>query len=157
MASGSNLNDSSLAYIAERKFGGDKVAAATWQTQNPTAYQKEIERYLDKSQSGMQPRNAVSRTNVNQHHSESRQNIASLPTSNPGLDDTRQKHNLNQGGYELEATLQARRQEARHTIKQHKERLGNDEFQREFDASDKAFESEKSKMLIKKSWNKIWK
>jgi conjugal transfer mating pair stabilization protein TraG len=157
IASGSNLNDSSLAFVADKRFGGDRVAAAAWQTQNPSAYQKDIEGFLDKSQTSMQPSNLSSRADVSQHNTDLRQNIKSTPTNNPGLEDVRQKHNLNQGGYELEATLQARRQETRQTIDQHKVPLNNEEFRGELDAPDQAFEGEKSKGLIMKSWNKIRK
>ena len=80
-----------------------------------------------------------------------------MPTSSSGLEEMRQKQNLNQGGYELEATLQARRQETKQTIDQYKVPLTNEEFRGEFDANEQAFESKKSKGLIKKSWNKIWK
>lgn len=157
IASGSNLNDSSLSYVADKQFSGDRVAAAAWQTQNPTAYQKEIEEFLDKNQSGMLPKDLSSRANVQQHNTDSKQNINSMPTSSSGLEEMRQKQNLNQGGYELEARLQARRQETRQTIDQHKVPLTNEEFRGEFDANEQAFESKKSKGLIKKSWNKIWK
>jgi conjugal transfer mating pair stabilization protein TraG len=157
IASGSNLNDLSLAFVADKRFGGDRVAAAAWQTQNPTAYQKEIEGFLDRSQSGMQPNDLSSRADVSYHNAEARQNIRSAPTSNPGLEESRQKHNLNQGGYELEAKLQSRRQVTRETLDRHKAPLNNEEFRGEFDSNDQAFEGEKSKGRVKKSWNKIWK
>ena len=105
----------------------------------------------------MQPKDLSSRADVQQHYRDNRQDINSMPTSNSGLEEMRQKQNLNQGGYELEARLQARRQETRQTIDQYKAHRGTEEFKKEYDAKEQQFEAEKSKGLIKRSWNKIWK
>lgn len=157
IASGSNLNDASLSYVADKRFGGDRVAAATWQAQNPSAYQKEIEGYIDSSQSRMQPSALSSKESVLQHNKDANQSIKPMPSSNPDLDNMRQKHNLNQGGVELEEKLQAHRKNTKQTIQQHTVPLNSEEIQQKMNNQEQKFEQEKKRYLPKKAWDKVWK
>lgn len=53
LSSSSNINPQVLQYVADKKFGGDQIAAAHWQSQNPQGYHQETTDFLKERKQGI--------------------------------------------------------------------------------------------------------
>jgi hypothetical protein len=75
LSSSSNINPQVLQYVADKKFGGDQVAAAHWQSQNPQGYHQETTDFLKERKQGIKQGGMFTPQDINQHHQESQNKI----------------------------------------------------------------------------------
>ncbi len=158
VSSGSNINDQVLSDIAEKRFGGDKSAAASWQSQNPFSYQKDVEAFLERRQSSFKSNSVTSQKNVKDHYSQVENRVGEMPQSNPDLQKIRSVHEIKNQEQIIDEKLTSHQTRADKNIKNNDAMIADKNIGlSEIMKKSQKFEEEKNKYLISKAANKALK
>lgn len=158
-SAGSNINDQVLSYVAEKKFGGDRTAAAQWQTANPKAYQQEAGSFLESRQSSIRSGGQISRQSVDDYYSASGAKIQSIPTRTQDIEDhiNSQSQQLDQQNVAMNKKISEEVIKTQEGLKSHATRIHNDDIHKSFKDKEGQFEESQKEWLITKAGKKMVK
>ncbi|MBW8309209.1 MAG: conjugal transfer protein TraG N-terminal domain-containing protein [Candidatus Paracaedibacteraceae bacterium] len=158
LASGSNINDSVLTYVANKRFGGDKVAAATWQSENPSIYQSEVSSYLQQRKatlSNFASSNGLdSAPDIHSNHLENDGRIINAVT-NGQLDLLREQNGVGFSKESLDQKIQKNKESSVDQIAQQSRMINQENSGIELKDLGKEFKQKDEEYLIKKAGRKM--
>ena len=159
VSSSSNLNQESLQQFADKKHGGDTFKAAQQAGLYPEAYRQELSAQIDRSQSGMKPKNLKSESAVNNHYESSKLTIKNPPTGNAAINLAKQKSNFNNEVTNLERKVEDTKQQTKFINDITKSVVENSRTGLENNQSNlqKEYEKEKDSWAITRMAKKLWK
>lgn len=157
LSSGTNITPQVLSYIADKKFGGDAAAAATWQTQNPNDFQKETINFLEQRQSTIKTGDILTPQQVQQHHKQSQEKINEISKHTQGIEKQLNSSNRAQQEEALNTKLFEEGIKTQQGLKRHKNGIAYDDIQKNMDQKKQNFRAEEEKFLPTKTFEKVVK
>lgn len=154
----SNINDSVINQVAERKFGGDKAAAGQWLSRNPQAFQQEASQYLERRQNSIHQGGMISRQGIDQHYQQSKDKAEGISTQKADIEKrihkesqlfTQKQQVLNNKVAQETLNTSAKIDQQNQNLEKEKAEIEASKREKE-----KRFEENKQENLTKKAWDK---